>query len=317
MVATAHGSVIVQPKGCAITGKWAVKPGTESHFSVPGPLQDMAARLSTVRLALSKAVATRGSPFARLGRGSAARAALAHQQGMSSKSQPAQHAPPALPTKAFPPMPPPTVVSPTLPDVPCAAAKVHAAVKEEQGPEWPLGGREGHLAREAAREAESKRLGQGSLAASLAEHERQAEEEEPADAAPKEEPAGDFDDSGAPKEEPGGDSDDSGWGSWGGGSPPPENTLLERSMGAFASAIAAEAGARSLRKAEALGKLRASASATLAASTSTGASSEIPARKGKAFAEAAGLRGSARAEAVAFVAVFLASALALLDTRQL
>ncbi len=199
-----------------------VKSGTESHFSVPGPLQDMAARLSTVRLALSKAVATRGSPFARLGRGSAARAALAHQQGMSSKSQPAQHAPPALPTKALPPMPPPTVVPPTLPDVPCAAAKVHAAVKEEQRPEWPLGGGEGHLAREAARDAESKRLGQSSLATSLAMSAK-AEEEEPADAAPKEEPAGDFDDSGAPKEEPGGDSDDSGWGSWGGGSPPREH----------------------------------------------------------------------------------------------
>ena len=200
MVATAHGSVIVQPQGCAITGTWAVKPGTESHFSVPGPLEDMAARLSTVRQALTKAVATRGSPFARLGRGSAARAAL----GKAAS----QHAPPALPTKALPPMPPPTVVPPTLPDVPCAAAKVHAAVKEEQRPEWPLGGGEGHLAREAARDAESKRLGQSSLATSLAMSAK-AEEEEPADA--------------APKAEPGGDSDDSGWGSWGGGSPPREH----------------------------------------------------------------------------------------------
>ena len=266
MVATDHGSVIVLPKGSAITGKWAVKPGTESHFSVPGPLQDMAARLSTVRLALTKAVATRGSPFARLGRGSAARAALG-----KAASQPAA---PDLPYKALPPMPPPTVVPPTLPDVPCAAAKVHAAVKEEQRKEEVLR----HVARKAARDAESKRLGTSSLATSLAMSAK-AEEEEPADAAPKEEPAGDFDDSGAPKEEPGGDSDDSAWGSWGGGcaDPTPQNTLLERSMDAFASAIAAEAGARSLRKAEALGKLRASASATLAAST--GASSEtLPAK---------------------------------------
>ncbi len=105
-------------------------------------------------------------------------------------------------------------------------------------------------------------------------------------------------------------------------------------MDAFASAIAAEAGARSLRKAEALGQTPGIGLGNTG--SFHGRFLGDPARKGKAFAEAAGLRGSAhaeavarasppipggrgsaRAEAVAFVMVLMASALALLDTRQL
>ncbi len=65
-----------------------------------------------------------------------------------------------------------------------------------------------------------------------------------------------------------------------GGRPPPEDMpapeafdgaeMFQRSMGAFASAIAATEDAQSLRKAEALGRLRASAAAALAAGVRPG-----------------------------------------------